>query len=271
VNPDDFIELERVEYDACADWYRAAPADIVEAFGIEVADIEGAICLGCREIEPAMIFRRACGIGVGRAVSEPVLDAIIAHIRSRGERYAIPVAPAAQPADLPRWLKERGFERGYAWMKFSRSLDALPDSATDLHVRTVDAEHGPAFGKIVADVFGLPTAIVPWVGSLPGRPGWACAMAFDGHTPVAAGAAFVRGAYAWLGLGGTLASHRRHGAQSALLSHRLREAASRGARVAVTETGERLPELPSNSYRNILRAGFEERYLRQNYLSPAAA
>jgi hypothetical protein len=29
-----------------------------------------------------------------------------------------------------------------------------------------------------------------------------------------------------------------------------------------------MSDKPSNSYRNILRAGFEERYVRQNYLSP---
>ena len=32
------------------------------------------------------------------------------------------------------------------------------------------------------------------------------------------------------------------------------------------ETGERVPERPSASYRNILRAGFEEAYLRPNWL-----
>lgn len=51
----------------------------------------------------------------------------------------------------------------------------------------------------------------------------------------------------------------------------LAEAAARGARTAVTETGERLPDKPSMSYRNILRARFHERYLRQNYLSPQAS
>jgi GNAT superfamily N-acetyltransferase len=270
MNPEELVDLERIEYDACTDWYRAAPAAIVEAYGIEVTDVAGASCLGCRHIEPAMIFRRAFGVGVGRSARESELDALLAYIRSRGECYAVPVAPAAQPADLPRWLEARGFERGYAWMKFSRSLDARPDSATDLLVRTVDAEDGIAFGEIVTQVFKLPSSIVPWLASLPGRPGWICTMAFDGRRPVAAGAAFVRGDYAWLGLGGTLASHRRHGAQNALIAHRLQEAASRGASLAVTETGERLPDLPSNSYRNILRAGFEERYLRQNYESPAA-
>ena len=95
-------------------------------------------------------------------------------------------------------------------------------------------------------------------------------MAFAGGAPAAAGAAYVSGEYAWLGFGATLAAHRQHGAQNALLARRLAEAASRGARTAVTETGERLPDKPSNSYRNILRAGFHERYLRQNYLSAPA-
>ena len=80
-------------------------------------------------------------------------------------------------------------------------------------------------------------------------------MAFAGAAPVAAGAVYVSGEYAWLGLGATLQSHRRHGAQSGLIAYRLGEAAARGARMAVTETGERLPDKPSNSYRNILLGG----------------
>jgi GNAT superfamily N-acetyltransferase len=81
----------------------------------------------------------------------------------------------------------------------------------------------------------------------------------------------VSSEHAWLGFGATLPAYRRHGAQNALLARRLGEAAARGARTAVTETGERLPDKPSDSYRNILRAGFHERYLRHNYLSPTAA
>jgi GNAT superfamily N-acetyltransferase len=133
----------------------------------------------------------------------------------------------------------------------------------------VGREHGADFGRVVAEGFGLPESIARWVAALPGRPHWVCAMAFAGSAPAAAGAAYVQGEFAWLGFGATLPAQRRHGAQNALLARRLGEAASRGARIAVTETGERLPDKPSNSYRNILRAGFHERYLRQNYLSPA--
>jgi hypothetical protein len=154
-------------------------------------------------------------------------------------------------------------------MKFSRACTPAPQAQTDLEVRVVGREHGAEFGRVVAEGFGLKPAAADLAGALPGRPGWICVMAFADGAPAAVGAAFVQGEYAWLGFGATLAAQRRHGAQNALLARRLSEAAARGARVAVTETGERQPDKPSNSYRNILRSRFEERYLRQNYLSPA--
>jgi hypothetical protein len=39
----------------------------------------------------------------------------------------------------------------------------------------------------------------------------------------------------------------------------------------VTETGEALRDKPSSSYRNIIRAGFSEVYVRPNYLSSPEA
>lgn len=264
----DFAALESIEFAACTDLYRAAPADIEASYDIEIRQFAEASCLSCRNVDPAMIFRRVVGLGVGQAASEANTDAIVTHMRARGEPFAITLSAETRPAELSRWLEARGFERGYAWMKFSRACADLPEVSTDLDVRTVGQEHGLDFGQVVTAAFGLPAAIAPWIGQLPGRPGWVCAMAFAGDAPAAAGAAFVSGEYAWLGFGGTLASYRRHGAQGALLAHRLHEAAGQGAQVAVTETGERLPDLPSNSYRNILRAGFEERYLRQNFVSP---
>jgi hypothetical protein len=35
-----------------------------------------------------------------------------------------------------------------------------------------------------------------------------------------------------------------------------------------TETGERVVGRPSNSYRNIMRAGFRPAYVRPNFVSP---
>jgi hypothetical protein len=266
----DYKALEQVEFDASADLWRAAPAEVRAAQAIELREVAGAHCMTSRGIEPPALFRRAVGLGVAHEASEADLEAVLAHMGSRGLRYCVPVAAPYNPAALGAWLERRGFTRGYAWMKFSRACGERLDAPTDLEVRVVGRERGADFGRVVAEGFGLPAAIASWVAALPGRSHWVCAMAFAGADPAAAGAAYVQGEYAWLGFGATLPAFRRHGAQNALLARRLAESAARGARTAVTETGERLPDKPSNSYRNILRAGFHERYLRHNYLSPAA-
>lgn len=270
MTPDDFVQLENAETDANIDLYRAAPQTVRAEHEVDVHTSGAATCLTCRGFEPATIFRRATGLGVGQATSESELDDVLAHMNASGLRYAVPVAPHSRPAALASWLEKRGFTRGYAWMKFRRPCDGAPQVECDLKIRVIGREFGGEFGRVVAEGFGLAPAIGPWVAALAGRPNWICLMAFAGATPVAAGAVYVNGEYAWLGFGATLESHRRRGAQTALLVRRLSEAAARGARVAVTETGERLPDKPSNSYRNILRVGFEEMYLRQNYMSAAA-
>ena len=43
-----------------------------------------------------------------------------------------------------------------------------------------------------------------------------------------------------------------------------------GLDVLTTETGEQRADIRNVSYRNILRAGFDEAYLRPNLLSPPA-
>lgn len=265
----DFVELEGIEYAASVDFFRAAPPAMRAAYGIEVQAAGAATCLWSRGLEPTAIFRRAVGLGVGRRAAEADVEEIVGRMGALGQRYALPVGEQAQPAELPSWLERRGFTRGYAWMKFSRSCEAPPRAAHAPEVRVAGEELGAAFGRLIAQGFGLPEAIAPWIGALAGRPRWVCLLAYAGADPIAGGAVYVHGSYAWLGFGATLPSHRRQGAQSALLARRLAEAAQRGAKVAVTETGERVPDKPSVSYANILRAGFAEAYLRQNYLSPA--
>ena len=264
----DLAALEGVEFAAFIDLYRAAPDEVRAAHAVGMQELAGTTCLTSRGIEPAAIFRRAVGLGLRHAATEIELEDALACMKSRTTSYVVTVAPHSQPAALPSWLEKRGFKRGYAWMKFCRTCDVVPNASSDLEIRVVGRELGGEFGRVVAEGFGLPQSVAPWIGALPGRPNWICVMALADISPVAAGAVYLNGEYAWLGLGTTLPSHRRLGAQTALLARRVSEAAARGAKVAVTETGERLPDKPSHSYRNILRAGFEEMYLRQNYMSP---
>jgi GNAT superfamily N-acetyltransferase len=267
----DFAALERIESAAFLDLYRAAPNAMRASFRIDGCTVAGATCLVCERVQPAAIFRKACGLGVHAPARESDLDQVVRHMDRFGEPYVITVTPHAMPTALPPWLKARGFTPGYAFMKFSRATAAATDAATDLDVEVIGPQRGPAFGQLVSAVFGLPDSLGQWIAQLPGRERWVCLLASAGDVPVAAAAAYIEDQYAWFGLGATLPEFRRRGAQSVLLSRRLREAHARGASVAVTETGERVPDRPSNSYRNILRSGFEEMYLRQNYHSPARA
>jgi hypothetical protein len=265
----EFAALEDVERAAFTDYFRAAPEATRAAHHVHVFQAGSVRCLACTGLEPGVIFRRVLGLGIEEPADEAQLDAVLAHMNALRQSYMVSVSPHAQPATLGAWLEARGFKRSYAWMKFMRPLvAAVPTTNCDLDVRVVGRECADAFGRVVTEGFGMQAPVAPWVAQLPGRPDWTCVMAFDGTEPVATGAVYVKGGYAWLGFGTTLSSHRRHGAQNALLARRLQEAAARGARVAVTETGERVPGKPDNSYRNILRAGFVECYLQQNYLSP---
>src|SRR5262245_50475756 len=104
----DFTGLENAEFAAFVDFYRAAPADIREAYGINVREVGVATCLTCRRVEPPAVFRRAVGLGVGRATSEAELDEVLAHINTGREKYVVPVAPYSQPSALGSWLESRG-------------------------------------------------------------------------------------------------------------------------------------------------------------------
>lgn len=94
-------------------------------------------------------------------------------------------------------------------------------------------------------------------------------LALAGSEPAAAGALFAADGVAYLSFAGTLPEHRGKGAQSALLAARIARAADLGCDVVLTETGERREGLPSNSYRNILRVGFEEVGVTANWVGHA--
>jgi GNAT superfamily N-acetyltransferase len=164
---------------------------------------------------------------------------------------------------LDRALLERGFTADLPWQKFER--EPAPVSAeTDLRI----AETDERFGGVFAAAYGMPAAFGGWMGLLPGRTGWHCLAAYDGGEPVATGALFASAGTGWLGMTGTLQSHRGRGAQSALLAARITRAHELGLDLVTTETGVPGEEGPGPSYRNILRAGLREAYVRPNYRSP---
>jgi GNAT superfamily N-acetyltransferase len=260
--------LELAEADGYGEIFRAAPDSVRRAHGVDVCEFAGATCIRLGAAAGNLMLNRVNGLGLRGSVGDEELDEIDAFFRTGGTQYAIGVSPLAPPDLAPR-LAERGFEPGYAWMKFRRGVEAPPPVETTLRVDEIGAEHGATFGAIVARGFGLPEFAGEWFAALAERPRFHLFLAYDGAEPAGAGALFVGEGVGWIGVAATLPEHRRKGAQGALLAARIRRARELGLRVLATETGERTDDRPSGSYRNILRLGFEERYLRPNYVSPA--
>lgn len=259
-HPAEFGELA-----AFRDLYAAAPGDA------HTADVGGAVCFAVPALPSSAMFNRVLGLGVERPTTERDLDEIAAFFGEAGVDYGIALHPLARPRELRVWLEQRGFHSGYAWAKFERGLDAPAEVDTDLRVEEIGSERAADFADVFVRAYGTPELFRDWAAALPGRDGWHCFVAYDGETPAATGAVFAHGNVGWFGMAGTLPEFRRRGAQNAILAARVRAAAEAGAKALVTETGERVEGRPSNSYRNLERAGFEFRYVRPNYLSAAEA
>jgi GNAT superfamily N-acetyltransferase len=255
------------ELEAFWDFFSNAPSDL----GAVAEEVGGALCTSVLQAPGSALFNRALGLGLRRAATEADVDAIVDFFDARGVEYGIALHPDARPAELPVWLEARGLRPGYAWAKFSRPVSSPPQAETAFHVERVGPERAADFASVFTRAYGTPAFTEPWLAVPPGRAGWHCFVAYDGETPAATGALHVTGTVGWLGMAGTLPEHRRKGAQGAILAARIEAAAETGCHVVVTETGALEEGRPSNSYRNIVRAGFEEQYVRANYLSSPAA
>jgi GNAT superfamily N-acetyltransferase len=217
--------------------------------------VGGAICLA-HPLVPIMELNRA--IPVEPAVD---VDAITAWFTAA---HAVCVTP--ERASLGRELADRGYEHASSWMKFERGDEPASPPETDLRVEeTFDAA---LFGSLVAEGSDIPPAAAAPLAAIVGQPGWRCFVAWIGDEPAASGAIYIERASAWIGAGSTRPDFRRQGAQTALLAARIEAARASGATTIVTETGERVAGKPDQSYRNIVRAGFREAYLRANWRSP---
>ncbi|HEX6679083.1 MAG TPA: GNAT family N-acetyltransferase, partial [Gaiellaceae bacterium] len=220
-------------------------------------------------------FRSLIGGWNGGRLAEPAaeqaLDEIDAFFVDEEVSYGITITPDVVPPELTTWLGAHGFSRGYAWTKFRRGIEPAATPETDLSVERIGADRGDVFADVFQRAYGTPELLRPRLEQIPGETGWYCFVAFAKGVPAATAAVFVTRDVGWFGMAGTLPEFRRRGAQTVLLAARIAAAREAGCSVVVTETGEPVEGRPSNSYRNIVRAGFDPAYVRRNYLSSAKA
>jgi hypothetical protein len=259
---------ERIEAEAWADLYAAAPPGFTARAGLRCEPRAGATCLLAPGI-PMALFNRALAIGMGAPATEGDLDEVMELYRAAGARsFWIHAGPASRPAALTAWLEARGMAPGEpaSWAKVLRDAGPVAEVATRLRVEPVARGRAGELAQVLATAHGMPSPFAAWFAALVGRAGWHAYGVLDGDRIVGGGMAFVAGQRAWLGVGGTLPSHRGRGGQGAVMARRIRDAIAMGCTAIGTETGD----TPANpSLHNMLRAGFRRVCSRVNF-SPAA-
>jgi GNAT superfamily N-acetyltransferase len=258
---------ERVECSAMESWYGTGGAAGVPA----VSARDGEVHAFCIEGSEDIMLNRAIGLGTRLSATRDGLDTLLAWFRARrAQRFLVHVTPEARPPELRAWLGASGLRAFRGWMKFARGREAVVRPRTSLAVRRAGSELAPEFARIASAAFGLPGEAALLAGTLCGRTGWHCFVSFAEETPAGIGALYVDDKVGWLGFGATLPEFRGRGGQAAVLAARLEAALDLGCTTVITETGEAVPGDPQHSYKNILKAGFRELYLRENFAGALA-
>lgn len=258
--------LERCELAAWGDFFGSASAATARTCGLQTGQVGGGLATSAARSD-ALALNRVSGLGLDRPADATDLDRIIRFFAAvEVSRFFVQLSPAARQSDLRDQLEAKGLRHYNNWMKLYRDTSPPPAARTDLEIRPIDEEHAQQFGELVASNFNWPEPFKNWVAGLVGRGGWRHYIAFDGPKPVATGALYVDRSRAWLDFATTDPEYRGRGAQSALLTRRISDAAELGCDLLVVETAEDRPEKPAPSFRNQLRFGFEVAYARPNYI-----
>jgi GNAT superfamily N-acetyltransferase len=238
------------------------PRELAEKRKLESFRVGGAfITLAPRSISLQQNSVR--GLGVEEPATEAMVDEIVHQFRSRGiKRFSFHVSPGPQSGVITEWLKARGLKPHHQYSKLVRDTAPPTRVATEFKIKRIGKADAAAFARVLSETFAWPPDRVPWIVASVGAPGFSHYLALEGNRAVATGLIYVRGDCGWLGWGGTLTPYRRRGAQSVLIAARLKRAAELGAKWAVCETMEPQRGRPSGSYRNLLRQGFQQAYLR---------
>ena len=260
------VDTERVETRALQAWHACFVDAGIAGFDWRLVEVGDAICSVCSS-DPNILLNRVLELGSGGPPDRTqLLDIRSVYAEAGIARFFLHLVPGRKDADTEAVLASAGYEKYRGWMKFVRGAGDIREPATDLEVRPVGLEHGDAFAAIVGPAFDMLPASEPVLALLPGVAGHHAFMSFAGDTPAGTGVVFVDGNVGALDWGATHPDFRQRGGQTAVLSTRIRFALDAGCSMVCTMTGEAVPGDPQHSYGNILRSGFEEAYLRENWV-----
>lgn len=258
-------EIERIEREAWEDLAAVIPSPLAQGIGLQVGRIGGAFLFMASRV-PQFQFNWLSGAGLDEDDGSSVAEAV-KRFREAGQRkYFIQLPPGPRETECRARATAAGLKpHPLAWAKFYRSTSEPPVVTADLEVREVDAHERALFAETAIAGFGMPPPMASWLSQIVGRAHWRTYVTLADGVPAGAAAMYVRGDFAWLGIGASKPEMRKRGSQRALLARRISDAAKLGAKHATTETGVPQPGQPSPSYSNIVKSGFSVAYVRPNW------
>lgn len=257
--------VEFVEGHAIAEMAQAMAPEVAARYDVHLQWIGSAVALALRRVDVPM-FNRVVGLGLREPVTNAILDAVVDLYHGARVRYLVQISPVALSSDLHAQLEARGLSREDNWVQLIRGPEPPPAIRTGLRIERIDADAAESLAAILCIGFELPREYAVFFTGLVGRPRWRHYLAYDGEMPIAAGVLYVQDHVGYLASAATLPSHRRRGAQGALMAQRIRDAMDLGCRYLVTETVEETTTYSNPSYHNMLRTGFRLAYPRPNYI-----
>ena len=140
-------EISRIvefgEAEPFADFYRAAPADFAQDWGVRVEKVGSATAFILAGADISL-FNRVLGLGIGEPATEEMVDRALSLYKDAGVRALVQLAPTAQPAEVPQWLEARGMTLRDNWVKMIRGPEPPPPVSTSLRVERIGPERQDA-------------------------------------------------------------------------------------------------------------------------------
>ena len=262
-------ELERIsediEREALISLHHHCPDETKKALGLHLIEVEDAI-VAVAENDPSILLNRTLGIGTSTEATPDTIKTIVDAYRKFGvNSYFLHVYLDSINEQATQQLLDSGLRKTRGWMKFQRDTSPPNDAPTTLTVRAVGTENANDFGSIVCNAFGMRETAVPLLAGLANDPRWYLYVSYEGDSPAGAGSLFVNGDKAWIEWGATNPEFRCRGSQAAIMAARIAKARELGCTHIFTETGEAVEGDPQHSCKNIMKYGFVEAKLRQNY------
>ena len=256
---------EQIERSALASLHQCCPDDAKKKLDLKLVEVaDGLIAMSGGD--PSILINRTLGLGAAQPTTAKTIESVIQHYSENHiSNYFIHLYENELTDDAHELLASDRLINKRGWMKFALDSPQPRVAETSLRVEKIGPANSNDFGTIVCAAFGMSELSVPLLAGIVNDDRWHIFLSFEGDNPAGAGALFVEGENAWLEWGATSPDYRRRGSQAAIMAARLSLASKLGCERVFTETGEAVKGDPQHSYKNILKAGFQESILRQNW------